>query len=198
VEVGEDEAAAAMRAEIAYYRAHLGDGRDPAALADLRRRCAGAMAAALPPAARELGPEALLGCLTRAIRFTPYPEAPAALAALRAAGRRLVVVSNWDVSLHEALAATGLAALVDGAISSAEAGAAKPDPAIFARALALAGDAAPEQAIHVGDSVLADVRGAQAAGITPVLVARAGAPAPDAPVPEGVRVVPDLRALAAA
>ena len=48
---------------------------------------------------------------------------------------RLVVVSNWDVSLHERLAETGLAPLVDGAVASAEVGAAKPDRAIFAHAL---------------------------------------------------------------
>jgi putative hydrolase of the HAD superfamily len=87
----------------------------------------------------------------------------------------LVVVSNWDVSLHVRLAETGLAALVDGAVASAEVGAAKPDPAIFARALELAG-AAPERAWHVGDSVDADVAGALAAGVRPVLLARGAAP----------------------
>ena len=56
-------------------------------------------------------------------------------------GIRLVVVSNWDVSLHERLAETGLAPLLDGAVASAELGAAKPDPAIFARGLELAGAA---------------------------------------------------------
>ena len=86
-----------------------------------------------------------------------------------------MVVSNWDVSLHERLAETGLAPLVDGAVASAELGAAKPDPAIFARGLELAG-AAPEEAWHVGDSPEADVEGARAAGVTPVLVARDGAP----------------------
>ena len=55
-----------------------------------------------------------------------------------------MVVSNWDVSLHERLAETGLAPLVDGAVASAELGAAKPDPAIFARGLELAGAAAAD------------------------------------------------------
>ena len=96
-----------------------------------------------------------------------------ALRRLRAAGLRLVVVSNWDASLHERLAETGLAGLVDGAIASAEAGSAKPDPAIFARALALARVPA-EAAWHVGDSVEADVEGARAAGLRPVLISRHG------------------------
>jgi putative hydrolase of the HAD superfamily len=195
VEVSDAQAAAAMRAEIAYYRAHLADGRDRAGLEDLRRRCAGVMAAELPAPVRALGEEALLGVLLEAIRFTAYPEVPGVLRALREAGARLVVLSNWDVSLHEALAATGLDALVDGAISSAEAGVAKPDPAAFARALALAGTE-PASTIHVGDSVSADVMGAVAAGLGAVLVARAGEPDPG-PVPDGVRVVRDLAPLAA-
>ena len=61
------------------------------------------------------------------------------------------MVSNWDVSLHERLDELGLAPLLDGAVASAELGAAKPDPAIFAHALALAG-AEPERAWHAGDS----------------------------------------------
>ena len=57
------------------------------------------------------------------------------------AGLRLVVVSNWDVSLHEVLARTGLTPLLDGAVTSAEVGAAKPDPApAAARACASRGD----------------------------------------------------------
>ncbi len=73
---------------------------------------------------------------------------------LRAAGARLVVVSNWDVSLHVALADTGLADLVDGAISSAELGAAKPDPRGYlaaARQLGLE----PSEMIAVGTAMLA-------------------------------------------
>jgi putative hydrolase of the HAD superfamily len=50
-------------------------------------------------------------------------------------------------------------------------GSAKPDGAIFAAALALAG-AAPEEAWHVGDTPEADVDGALAAGLRPVLIAR--------------------------
>jgi putative hydrolase of the HAD superfamily len=114
------------------------------------------------------------------------------LGALRAQGARLIVVSNWDVSLHDVLAVTGLAALVDGAVSSAECGAAKPEAAIFERALVLAGDVAPAAALHAGDTLEADVAGARAAGLEAVLVVRDGAPAP-----AGVRAIADLRALPA-
>ncbi len=171
VDIGAEAAAAAIRAEIAYYRAHLHLGRDAESLAALRARCAEAMRPALPPAAAGAPRGELLDALLDALAFSPYPDAAPALRALRAAGCALVVVSNWDCSLHERLEQTGLAPLVDATVASAVLGAAKPERAIFAHALALAG-AGPERAWHVGDSVREDVEGARAAGIRAVLVAR--------------------------
>ena len=132
--------------------------------------------------------------LLAALRFRVFDDVPGALAELRAAGHRLVVVSNWDVSLHEMLAATGLDALVDGAISSAEAGQRKPAPGIFHRALALAGPGAgPARALHAGDSLELDVAGARAAGLRAVLVARGSGPVA---APRDVPVVGSLDGLA--
>jgi putative hydrolase of the HAD superfamily len=186
VVVAEQDARAAMLAEMAYYRAHHGEAGDWPGLKDLRRRCAGVvqerLGTSLPLAAVE---DALLA----AIRFRAYPEVPAVLARLRAAGARLAVVSNWDISLHDVLERTRLRALVDVVVISAELGAAKPDPAIFRTALDRLGATATE-AIHVGDSVEHDVAGARAAGLEAVLVARNGAQAP-----AGVRVVASLDAL---
>jgi putative hydrolase of the HAD superfamily len=190
VDVGESAARAAIRAEIAHYRAHLHLGRDAASLARLRAACAEAMRPALGPAAADAPVAALTAALLDALAFSAYPDAAPALHALRAGGWRLVVVSNWDTSLHERLAETGLSDLVDGAVASAELGAAKPDGAIFARGLALAGVRAAE-AWHVGDSVEADVEGALSAGIRPVLISRAG----EAPVLGGVPVIRTLEAL---
>ena len=106
-----------------FYRAHLHEGRDAASLAALRgalRRGDAAGARARRPPAR---PRAeLTAALLDALAFSAYPDAAPALRALRAAGCALVVVSNWDVSLHERLAETGLAPLVDGAVASAELG----------------------------------------------------------------------------
>jgi putative hydrolase of the HAD superfamily len=192
VEVDEGTADAALRAEIAYYRAHNLEGSDRAALAGLRRRCAGVLREALGEAGRALALEAVEEALLAALRFTPYPDVLPALERLRAAGLRLVVVSNWDVSLHDRLAETGIAARVDGAIASAELGAAKPEPAIFRHALTMAGVAAA-QAVHVGDSPAADVAGARAAGIEPVLIVRP----PAAPPSEPVRTVASLAELPA-
>ena len=47
-----------------------------------------------------------------AVRFVAYPDVAPALAELREGGAKLVVVSNWDVSLHPVLEQTGLAGLV--------------------------------------------------------------------------------------
>jgi putative hydrolase of the HAD superfamily len=85
-----------------------------------------------------------------------------------------VVVSNWDVSLRGVLDDTGLAPLLDGLVISAEVGAAKPDPAIFERALEVAG-AGRGEALHVGDTVDVDVAGALAAGLRAVHLDRSGA-----------------------
>jgi putative hydrolase of the HAD superfamily len=189
-DMGEERARAAIRAEIAYYRAHLDEGRDAASLAALRERCAAAMRPALGTVAERAPAAVLTEALMEAIAFTAYPDAVPALRTLRDHGIARVVVSNWDASLHERLAETGLADLLDGAVASAEVGAAKPDQAIFARGLALAGVRA-EEAWHVGDSVEADVEGALRAGIRPVLLARDGSP----PAPPGVPVLATLDGL---
>lgn len=99
----------------------------------------------------------------------PAADARAALSRMRATGRRLVVVSNADGRLAEALASAGLAPFFDAAIDSHEVGVEKPDPRIFAIALEQVGGE-PAQAAHVGDLYHVDVVGARAAGLTPVLV----------------------------
>jgi putative hydrolase of the HAD superfamily len=129
----------------------------------------------------------------RAAAWRVFPEVPDALAALRARGLRLAVVSNFDGRLPGLLAALGLGALFDAVVYSSRAGAAKPAPAIFAAALAALGEA-PDAVVHVGDGVEADVGGARAAGLRAVLVDRAGL----RPVaPADVTVIASLAALPA-
>lgn len=181
--VGEREAALAVKAEIDHYKANLHRGVDAAGLAEVRAECGAVVS-------RSLGlEEDVTEALLAAIVFTPFAEVPGVLRAWRAEGKRLVVASNWDISLHEALERSGLDALLDGAVSSAEAGSAKPLPEVFHRALDIAG-VAPEEALHVGDDVLADVAGATAAGIEAVLLVREG------PQPPGIRSVRSLAELA--
>jgi len=188
VDVGEAAAAQAIREEVAYYRDHLHEGADAAGLERVRGACAEVVVRSLGLRGAPTG--LVLGVLLDSIRFEAYPEVRAVLSALRANGLRLVVASNWDVSLHEVLARTGLAPLLDGAVCSAEVGAAKPDPLPFRRALALVGETDPAAAWHVGDRLDEDVDGARAAGLTPVLLARAGEP-----VPDGVRAIASLAEL---
>jgi len=61
--------------------------------------------------------------------------------------------------------------MLDVVVSSAEVGLRKPDPRIFELALARVGVAADE-AVHVGDHLYADILGAEAVGMYPVLIDR--------------------------
>jgi putative hydrolase of the HAD superfamily len=103
------------------------------------------------------------------------------LASVRAHGLRVLVVSNFDARVRAVLAALGVAPLVDAITISSEAGAAKPDPRIFATALAAA-DVRPAEALHVGDTVREDLAAARAAGLEVVLIGddELAADAPDA------------------
>jgi putative hydrolase of the HAD superfamily len=184
VDVGLEAAGAAMREEIAYYRGRIMDARDAASLARVRRACGAIVARSLGLADVEAATAALL----EAIAWEPYPEAAGVLAALRARGIRIGVVSNWDAGLPEVLARTGLDG-ADTVLASAAEGVAKPGPELLRRALARL-DVPAASALHAGDSVREDVAAAQAAGVRPVLVARDGAAAPP-----GVLAVPDLRGL---
>ena len=122
---------------------------------------------------------------------TPMPGVAEALAAMKALGLRLVVVSNADGSVERGLRGAGLADFFDAVVDSALVGFEKPDPRIFRHALEGAG-AAPERTLHVGDLYHADVVGARAAGLHALLLD----PFRDWPEPDCERL-PDLSALAA-
>ena len=161
-------AEAAFRAEIAYYVEHHVEGRDRASLDELRDRCAHVMSEALgnPPVD-------VRAAMLASIRFSAFEDAPPVLRALRGRGLRVVVASNWDCSLSLVLRDAGLRELVDGVVTSAEVGAAKPDPRLFLAALELA-EAAPAEAAYVGDSPATDIDGAERVGMRAVLIDRDG------------------------
>jgi putative hydrolase of the HAD superfamily len=165
-EVSDERLIAALRAEMAYYREHAHEGRDEASLAELRERCAAIVS-------ERLGLEISVDELVDAIRFFAYPDVAPALSDLRERGLKLVAVSNWDCSLPRVLERCGLDGLLDGTVTSAEAGSRKPEPEIFGTALELAG-CGPSEALHVGDTAEEDVAGARAAGIRPLLIDRDG------------------------
>lgn len=100
-----------------------------------------------------------------------YADVPDTLAALRAAGHRLGVVSNWPATLEATLARAGIRDQFAVVIASATVGYAKPHPQIFRIAAERLGVAA-QTTLYVGDSVAHDIAGAAAAGIDAVLLDR--------------------------
>lgn len=97
------------------------------------------------------------------------PGTAESLAQLRAGGLRLAVVSNSNGTVEAKLERAGLRAHFHAVIDSHLVGVEKPEPAIFRRALELAGSAA-ERTLHVGDIYSVDVKGARDAGLHAVLL----------------------------
>jgi HAD superfamily hydrolase (TIGR01549 family) len=102
-----------------------------------------------------------------------FPDAYEALPAIRARGLVIGAVSNWVWTLPELLHTLDLVGQFTFITASARVGFEKPHRRIFEVALAEAG-ARPDEVIHVGDHLDADVAGAAAVGITPVLIDRHG------------------------
>lgn len=100
-----------------------------------------------------------------------YPDVVPAIEALRGAGLRLGVISNFVWGGVELIHDLELARHFDSLTISARVGFQKPNPGIFRHALEQIG-VEPGAAIHVGDSYNADVGGARKVGITPVLIER--------------------------
>jgi HAD superfamily hydrolase (TIGR01509 family) len=158
VERDQQAVARAFAQEVAYYRERSHEGRDDETLLALRREC---VAVILRELDSDLAPEAFVDGFVSAMRFSFLPGAREAVERLQRLGLAVAVVSNWDVGLREQLRGLGLDGLT--VVTSAEAGAPKPDPAVFLRALSELG-VRPDRALHVGDSE-ADDEGARAAGM---------------------------------
>jgi len=126
-------------------------------------------------------------------RVEPYEEVVPVLRKLRERFL-LVSVTNGNAQVER----TPLAGLFHLDLTSAEVGAAKPDPAIFHAAAEWAG-VEPAQMLHVGDDPERDVLAARKAGLREVWVQRNGEAAwPWLEHPPPKWVIPDLEPLAAA
>jgi putative hydrolase of the HAD superfamily len=147
----------AFAAEVAYYVPRSHEGRDTASLAALRRACTRVFLDAAAAGSLDADEFPFVASL----RFELVPGGREACDDLLQAGLRLCVVSNWDVGLREHLQRLGLDLPV---VTSAEAGAAKPEPAVFELALQRLGIVDPVRAVHVGDDA-ADEAGARAMGM---------------------------------
>jgi 2-haloacid dehalogenase len=105
------------------------------------------------------------------------PLRPGTRAFLDSVDIPICVVSNTDrADLDAVLAYHGLS--FAAVVTSEDVGAYKPAPQMFRRGLAMLRLRA-EDALHVGDSVTADVAGARAAGIAAIWINRRGRPVPD-------------------
>jgi putative hydrolase of the HAD superfamily len=113
--------------------------------------------------------------------------APETLAVLLQRGYRVAVISNADGRVRGLLEKAGLGKLLEFVVDSAEIGVEKPDPRIFHAATGRMG-LSPAVCAYVGDIYEIDVVGAAGAGLVPVLIG-------DAPAPAGVLRVPNVRAL---
>lgn len=122
-----------------------------------------------PEHAAALAPE-----MNRFMKEEHFPEdwipgdVPVTLKRLKAAGYRLGVLSNRDVSIAAYLEQVGLAGFFDLCLVAGEIDAWKPDPKFFRYALERLGYPA-QQAAYVGDNYFADILGAGSAGMWPVL-----------------------------
>ena len=113
--------------------------------------------------------------------WTLYPEVLETLTSLKERDLILDVISNFDSRLVRILDGLGAGAQFENIFVSSRVGYAKPDRRIFNAALSCHG-LAPAQALHVGDSEINDLSGANQAGLKGILVERgktSAAPASD-------------------
>ena len=122
--------------------------------------------------------DALFAHYANGAAWLAYPEVHGVLESMRRQGLGIAVVSNFDSRLPSILTELGISPLVDTIVYSTGSGAAKPYAGIF-RAALKALNVPPENALHVGDSLDADVRGAAAAGLTGVFLNRRDSGSPE-------------------
>jgi putative hydrolase of the HAD superfamily len=157
----------------------IGAGRDrfgalPGGEREYWRRYVGAVLARLEARADvDRATAALHDAFARPESWRVYDDVRPAIAALAGSGLQLGIISNWDSRLPALLRSLDLEAPFGPVVYSAEAGHEKPSRVIFEQALARAGVPADE-AVHIGDDRECDHEGAAAAGMTGLLLDRAG------------------------
>ena len=113
------------------------------------------------------------------------------LEVLRGRGIGLGILSNWDSRLKATLGKLGLLDLFDQLVVSNEVGFEKPHAAIFEEAIEKSG-CDPDNILHVGDSLEADILPAVELGLTAIWVKP---PGPRGEPPEGVHCCDTLTEL---
>ena len=106
-------------------------------------------------------------------RLTLFPDVIGGLSRLRERDLIVAVISNMNQTGELLCEDMNLTGYVDFAVTSGETGFEKPDSRIFQMALSKAGVLAGE-AVFIGDQLDSDIRGAQNAGMHPILMDRYG------------------------
>ena len=124
-----------------------------------------------------------------------FPDALTGLAAWRAAGIGLGLVTNGDTSQQrDKIERHGLASYFEVIVIEGEFGIGKPEAAVYRHALQVLG-ARAEDTCMVGDHLDFDVAGAQRLGVQGVWIDRAGAGLPDRCVVRPDRIIRSLSEL---
>ncbi len=123
-----------------------------------------------------------------------YDEVDEVLGELRRRGLTVAICSNWDWDIDRAVALAGLEGATDVVVTSARAGARKPNPRIFRHTLDRCG-VGPSEALFVGDTIFADVEGPVAYGMAAVHVWRDDMVGEPGALPPGATRARDLRAV---
>ncbi len=111
--------------------------------------------------------------MAQTTRFVLFDDVTETLHDLKQRGWLLGLLTNLDKDMAPILEELGLASYISVVVTSAEAGADKPQPPVFLKALEKARVTAAE-AVHIGDQYALDVVGARGVGIRPVLLDRPG------------------------
>jgi putative hydrolase of the HAD superfamily len=182
-EVGPEDVQAAMRAAVGKWAAWRQEGNRRASSAAQYRRTmtwfyqtlieALALPADLPGDSATQAAALYERFIVREGFMPPFAETHDVLARLQARGIRMGILSNYPPHLEDALKRHGIHGYFDFFVVSSLVGMEKPDPAIFALAVAKAGRPL-EEILYVGDDPHDDLEGARAAGLTMILVDRTG------------------------
>ncbi|MFH1031980.1 MAG: HAD family hydrolase [Chloroflexota bacterium] len=109
--------------------------------------------------------------LSGTLKFVLFGDVLPVLKTLKKQKLTVALLTNLDRDMKPLCQGLGLEPYLDFFVTSAEAGADKPEPPIFLEALKRA-KADASEAVHIGDQYKVDVVGAKNVGITPILLDR--------------------------
>ena len=168
----------ALRVEMDYFKSRYGTVRTPSALDRLRAEGADIYLGVLGDVGEvKIDRAHVANDLVEAFRPRVLPDALPAIEAVRAAGVRVGVLSNFSYALSMTLDELGLQRLLDPIVVSAQVGFEKPDPRIFFAAAHAVG-VEPSDCVLVGDDLINDIHGAQGVGMPSVWIVRDSADGP--------------------